>query len=79
MESKRARGTLIIMYGRGDRELHWGVDDEAEVVAARTTFADLRRRGYLGYRMAAGRPPEALVDFDPKAEQIVMAPPMGGG
>jgi hypothetical protein len=73
------RGTLIIMDGRGDTEVHWGIDNEAEVVAARSAFGDLRRRGYLAYRLRGGRPGEVLREFDPEAEQIVMTPPMRGG
>ncbi len=77
--SERNRGTLIIMDARGDTKVHWGINNEAEVVAARSAFGDLRRKGYLAYRLRGGLPEEVLTEFDPEAEQIVMAPPMRGG
>jgi hypothetical protein len=77
--SEQNRGILIIMDSRGDTEVHWGIDNEAEVVAARSAFGDLRRKGYLAYRLRGGQPEEVLTEFDPEAEQIIMAPPMRGG
>jgi hypothetical protein len=77
--SEQIRGTLIIMDGRGDTEVRWAIDNEAEVVAARSAFGELRRKGYLAYRLRGGQPEDLLIEFDPEAEQIVMAPPMRGG
>ena len=68
----------------GDVRLSWEHGNADDVATARRAFDDLRRKGYLAYKITAGRRgAEAQRDqirtFDPEAGQIVLVPPLRGG
>lgn len=71
---------LVVMDHTGDTKTIWDPDVPAEVEAAKTQFAALRKKGYLAYRVKKdGEKGEAINDFDPQAGKIILSPPMAGG
>ena len=74
------QGELAIMDGNGDTKVYWTRGNAAETAAARTTFDQLRAKGYLAYRLVGdGTKGEQLLEFDPNAQQIILAPAPQGG
>lgn len=72
--------TMFVMDESGDTRLQWNPKNQAEVDAARRRFDDLKRRGYLAYKVdRRGGQGEVLDAFDPTAQRIIMAPQMVGG
>jgi hypothetical protein len=73
-------GELRTMGRQGDTKLMWDAGVDAEVDAARRTFDDLRKKGYLGFAVKKnGDKGTQIREFDADAEKIIMAPPMAGG
>lgn len=72
---------LAVMDRTGDTKIMWDPKNEDEVTVAKNTFADLRKKGYLAYRVSGekGDKGEQLFEFDKNAEKIILAPPMRGG
>jgi hypothetical protein len=69
----------------GDFRFTWNPADADETENARIAFGDLRRSGYVAYkveseRLGRGRGRrEVIREFDPQAGQIVMVRPVQGG
>jgi hypothetical protein len=65
----------------GDHRVMWDQGNEEEVEAARRTFRDLTRKGYLAYRATGkrGEQGEQIREFDPAAERIILVKPNQGG
>lgn len=73
-------GELSILDRTGDTKIIWDSAQEAEVDAARATFDDLKRKGYLAYTVnKKGDKGEVIKKFDPDAEKIIMSPALVGG
>lgn len=73
-------GELAIMNTTGDTKVYWSATNPDEVESARKTFRDLRGKGHLAYRLLGdGSKGEQLLEFDPNAAQIILAPAMKGG
>lgn len=73
-------GRFEIMGREGDTKLMWDKHADDEVDAARETFRKLRAKGYLAFKAKKnGDQGEAITEFDPKAERLIMVPPMAGG
>ena len=73
-------GELSVLDRTGDTKIIWDSAQEAEVDAARATFDDLKKKGYLAYSVnKKGDKGEVMKKFDPDAERIIMAPPLVGG
>lgn len=71
---------LITLDRSGDTKLIWDSENKEEVDAARKTFNDLRRKGYLGYSVKkSGKKKDVITEFDPDSEKLILAPPMAGG
>jgi hypothetical protein len=71
---------LIIMGAKGDTRMIWSPDSPDEVENARTTFNNLRAKGYLAYRVdKSGDKGEVIREFDANAGKIILAPQMAGG
>lgn len=71
---------LRVMDRTGDTKTIWDKDNATEVEVARETFAKLKKKGYLAYRVKKdGEKGEVIKEFDPDAEKIILAPPMAGG
>lgn len=73
-------GTLCVMDHTGDTKLMWDRARPDEVDAARATFDNLRKKGYLAYKVKAdGAAGEVITEFDPTAEKVILCPPVVGG
>lgn len=74
-------GTLATMGQRGDVKQIWDPANADEVAAARKTFNDLTKKGYLAFAVTGskGAKGEQIREFDPEASRIILAPPMQGG
>jgi hypothetical protein len=65
----------------GDTKTIWNPDNEDEVANAKRTFDDLRKKGYLAFRVIGkeGDKGEQMTEFDPRAGRMIMVPQMRGG
>lgn len=73
-------GILNVMDRTGDTKVEWDRDKPEEVNAAREMFKKMKALGYLAYTITRKGDKGAVIkDFDPAAEQIVMAPQTVGG
>lgn len=72
---------MAIMSRDGDSKLIWDKDNPDEVENARRTFDELKKKGFIAYKVEGrkGEKGEVLRAFDPDAERLIMAPPMVGG
>lgn len=86
-ESDVIPGRGVLSYldpDAGDVRLTWEPGNTTDIADARQAFSDLRGKGYLAYKVTAGRrgaepQREQIRTFDPEAEQIVLTPPLRGG
>lgn len=74
-------GELATMGKSGDLKIIWDPDKQEEVDAAKKQFEDMKKKGYVAFSVvgAKGEKGEVVRTFDPKAERIILAPPMVGG
>lgn len=71
---------LSVLDGSGDTRLRWNPKDKDEVQAARDKFDEFRKKGYAAFRVnATGTKGEQIDKFDPRAERVILMPPMVGG
>lgn len=71
---------MRVMDTTGDTKVIWDSGKADEVSAAKKTFDDLKKKGYMAYSVKKGGDKgELLHDFDPDAEKIILAPRMVGG
>lgn len=65
----------------GDVKIIWDRTKKPEVEEAERTFKNLKKKGYLAYKVEGkdGEKGEVLHDFDPNAERIILSPAMQGG
>ena len=74
------KNTLRVMDRTGDTKVEWDPTRPAEVEVARETFRKLKNQGYLAYTVTRkGDKGSVIKDFDPSAEEIIMAPQTVGG
>jgi hypothetical protein len=73
-------GELATMDGSGDTKVIWDYTKPAEVDVARSTFNELKKKGYLAYKVRGdGSQGEVIREFDPMAQSIILSPQMQGG
>jgi hypothetical protein len=80
-------GTLRVMSRRGDDTITWekaqveAGDPEAAAAVreAERIFRDQQGRGGTAYRLAPGKTPVRIDEFDVEADQIVVIPRVVGG
>lgn len=71
---------MRILDHTGDTKIIWDSRNEDETKAARDTFDDLRRKGYIGYSVRKnGDKKKVIREFDPEAEKLILVPAMRGG
>lgn len=71
---------MIVMDTTGDSKTIWDPGNADEVEAARETFKNLKKKGYLAYSVKGdGEKGKLLQEFDPAAGKIIMSPMMRGG
>lgn len=64
----------------GDTKVIWDSEQEDEVENARSTFDNLRKKGYAAFAVGVkGAKAEQIHKFDPEAEKLIMVPPVAGG
>lgn len=73
-------GEIATMGTSGDVKTIWDRTKPDEVDNARSTFDNLRKKGYLAFKVdSKGEKGEQIDKFDPAAEKMIMVPPMMGG
>ncbi len=74
-------GTMAVMGGAGDTKIIWDSTKPEEVDNARRSFDDLRKKGYLAFRVTGekGDKGQQIYNFEPNAEKLILAPPLRGG
>lgn len=74
------RGNLCVLDDTGDSRIQWDPASPEEVAKAQLRFDELKRKGYLAYKVnKRGDRGEVLQAFDPAAERIILHSPMVGG
>lgn len=74
-------GEIATMGVEGDVKTIWDRNNADEVANAKQTFDNLRKKGYLAFRVTGkdGEKGEQMTEFDPTAERMIMVPQMRGG
>lgn len=71
---------LVILDQTGDTKVIWDKGNQDEVDAARSTFSDLKKKGYMAYSVKEdGDKKKIIHEFDPSAEKLILTPPLRGG
>lgn len=81
-ETGSSKGFLAVMDGTGDTKVIWDSHNADEVAAAKVQFDSLRKKGFLAYKVDKKGEKivnEMITEFDPKAEKIILSPPLAGG
>lgn len=79
-KDEEGKSVMRVMGEAGDNKLLWDDDDLVGIEAARKMFDELRAKGYNAYQVKKdGSKGKIVTKFDPKAEKIILAPPMSGG
>lgn len=83
-QSLEEAGAMPLVQDRpksGDTHLIWDPGNEVEVKAARKMWDDLvGKHRWLAFRVGErGVKAEQIREFDPKAEKLIIAPPVAGG
>lgn len=74
-------GELAIMDRTGDTKVIWNPENTDETETARETFRKLRAKGYLAYTVDPkdGSKATQMIEFDPNAGKVILAPAPRGG
>lgn len=71
---------MRIMGMEGDLKQIWDADNAEEVKAAKDAYDRLTKKGYKAFAVKkSGDKGEAITEFDPELEKIIMVPPISGG
>lgn len=85
---------MYILNHQGDETVEWDVNDPDAVMNACARFIELRKQGYLIYKVAEGdqldefdpnlgscfaKNGEQINEFQPEAPEMVATPPLQGG
>lgn len=79
IQERPATGRLHIQKETADPAVEWTVDDDASVATAKVAFDQAIKEGKLAYRANPGEAREAIHEFDPEAQAIVVTRPLAGG
>jgi hypothetical protein len=73
-------GKLIYMTPQnGDVQIRWDPKLQDEVSQAAGVFASMRTKGYAAFHVTDSGDTNQIKEFDPKAANILLVPPMVGG
>ena len=76
----RKHAMQVLHRNKGDQTIGWDENNPAEIEQAQATFDSLTSKGYAAYRMTKdGKKGEQIKKFDPKAQRLMLAPPLVGG
>jgi hypothetical protein len=75
------QSVMATMNESGDTKLIWDRTKKLEVEIALEAFNKAKKAGYMAYSVEGedARKGKILHEFDPKAERVILAPPMQGG
>ena len=74
------KSELAVMDETGDTKTMWDKNNPDEVKQAEKTFKKLKDKNYIAYNVKSnGKQGEVMHTFDPKAEKVIMVPPVVGG
>jgi len=75
-----SQSVMAVMGKEGDTKTVWDKDKPDEVEAAKIQFDALKAKGYLAFKVDEdGEKGEVMKKFDPKAQKVILAPPVVGG
>ena len=73
-------GSMQVLFEEGDNQLSWDPSIPEEVRAARSTFEQYVKKGYIACRLDKGGSRGTLIEkFDPEAEEILLLAMLEGG
>ena len=73
-------GELAVIDETGDTKYIWNKDNPTEIKEAEKTFNRFKKKNYIAYSVdKKGNKGEIMHTFNPKAEKVILAPPMAGG
>ena len=73
-------GELAVLDQTGDTKYMWDKDKPDEVKEAEKTFKRFKKKSYIAYSVnKKGDKGSVMHTFDPKAERIILSPPVIGG
>lgn len=74
-------GTMSVLGKEGDTKVIWNPDNRDEVDQARSTFDNLKRKGFTAFSVKGkdGEKDQMIHEFDPQAARIIMVPRVAGG
>lgn len=82
-EAEKSIGAHLLRImdpNEGDLRFTWDPDIPEQVGVARDSFYAAREKGMVGYKVRRdGSKGTIAKEFDPRAEAIIMAPPLVGG
>jgi len=71
---------MTVLDQTGDTKTVWDPSHPEEVEAARKTFNELKRKGYIAYNVTEGGKKGLVINgFDPSVGQMILSPAMAGG
>lgn len=71
---------MRILDETGDSKQVWDPDDEDSVEATRDMYNKLKKKGYQAFEVNdKGGKGKLMLEFNPKAGKIIMAPKPAGG
>lgn len=75
------KGVMVNLNETGDTKIIWDLGIDAEVAHARAAYDKAMKDGYMAYKVTGekGEKGEVMHGFNPKAERIILAPPLQGG
>ena len=75
------RHEIAIMDGTGDTKVTWDARNADECEQARKTFNDLRKKGFLAFKVTAkdGSKGEQVTEFNPNEAMYILVPQLVGG
>lgn len=69
----------LIMLRHGDVRISWNSRNEQEIAAAREVFDKRIKEGWSAFKDIFGKKGEKIKEFDPRADNITLVPPISGG
>ena len=63
----------------GDKRVEWSTADKIAKKKAKQLFDEKLGKKWIAYRVNKGKDPEMITKFDPKADTIIITPPVAGG
>ena len=81
MDESKQKSEMKVLGSHGHMTYQWNKDNDAEVKAARDVFDKyVKKEGWSAFRETIKYEKGVRIEeFDPKAERIILVPPITGG